>query len=359
MNILIIGKYYTESFASHISSALRLMEHNTYEVEWGVRQKSEGSVLSKRYDQFKGLIYNNIKYLNIVRSIARSHVKKLTNQVKIDLVICCHDFLTYEDASFIKSLLKAPIILWFPDSISNFYRHLFMNARYDYLFFKDPYIVWNLKKDFNVNAFYLPECCNPVYHKLVELSGKDLKKYSCDICTAGNLYASRALLFSNLTEYDIKIWGNPAPLWMNTDNIKHMIQNEYVCNEEKAKAFSAAKIVINNLHPAEIWGINARSFEIPACGGFELISSRKGLDQLFVDGKELVSYNSLQDLKEKITYYLNNEEDRKIIASEGYRKAHSEHTYRKRLDLMIDTVFGNKEGFEMPGFINNEYLPKN
>ena len=335
------------------------MKHNTYEVEWGVKQKSEGSVLSKRYDQFKRFVDSNMQNWRFVRAKSKANVKKLTRDVKIDLIISCHDFLSFEDSLFLKDLHRVPIVLWFPDSISNFHKHMFMNAHYDYLFFKDPYIVWSLKKDFNINALYLPECCNPVFHKQVSLSERDLKKYSCDICTAGNLYSSRASLFANLTEYEVKIWGNPAPLWMDTHKISHMIQNEFVSFEDKAKAFSAAKIVVNNLHPAEIWGINARAFEIPACGGFELISNKKGLNQLFVDGKELVSYISLQDLKEKIAYYLDNEAERKEIASEGYRKAHNEHTYKKRLDLMIDTVFGNKEAYEMPDFIKNECLPKN
>jgi len=351
MNILIIGKFYTESFALHISSTFRVMGHTTYEYEWGIKEKSEGTILSKRYFQVKRKVYNNVQDFNFIRSLERDRIKKITRNIKIDLVLSCHDFLTYEDVSFLKKIYKAPIVIWFPDSISNFNKHMFLNANYDFLFFKDPYLTWRIKNDFNLNVYYLPECCNPKYHRIVELNENDLRKYKCELCTAGNLYSARVLLFSNLTEYDVKIWGNPPPFWMNTREIKNMVQNKFVSNLEKAKAFSAAKIVINNLHPAEIWGVNVRTFEIPACGGFELVSKRKGLNQLFEDGREVISFNSLPDLKEKINYYLNNELERKKIASAGYIKAHNEHTYQKRLELIIETAFNGKNGFTMPKFV--------
>ncbi len=115
--------------------------------------------------------------------------------------------------------------------------------------------------------------------------------------------------------------------------------------EQKAKAFSAAKIVLNNLNPGEIWGINCRAFEIPACGGFEMINYRKGLSQLFEIDKEIVSFNNYNDLIEKIDYYLANDTDANAIAEAGRIRAHKDHTYTHRLQLLLKTVFENAKGF--------------
>lgn len=351
MNILIVAKFYRESFATHISETLKNMGHKTIELEIGFKTKSETSVLNKRYDQLKGTVYSLSQNFEFFRKTIRNKIEKLTSGFAIDLVISCHDFLNYNDIQFLKSKLKAPVILWFPDAISGFNKMMFLNAGYDYLFFKDPYIVHKLKSDFNSQVFYLPEACNPSYHKQIELTELEKAKYSCDITTAGNLYASRVALFSQLTEYKIKIWGNPAPIWLNTDKIQHMIMNEFVANKEKSKAFRGAKIVLNNLHPAEIWGVNVRTFEIAACDAFQLVSYRPGLNQLFREDEEIISFTDIADLRTKIDHYLNRDDDRKQIANTAYKRAHNEHTYELRLKLLFDTVFSGKTGFPVPDIV--------
>lgn len=348
MNVLLIGKFYKESFATHISETLKSMGHYPVELEIGFKTKSETFVLNKRVDQIKRTIYSLSQNFELFRNNTRNKIEKQTTDLNIDLIISCHDFLNYSDIEFLKNKLRAPTVLWFPDAISNFGRMMFLNAGYDYLFFKDPYIVHKLKSDYNYNVFYLPEACNPNYHKAIALNEQEKDKYSCDITTAGNLYSSRVAFYSQLTDYNIKIWGNPAPLWLNTAKIKNMIMNEFIANEEKAKAFRGAKIVLNNLHPAEIWGVNVRTFEIAACGGFQLVSNRPGLNQLFKENEEIVSFTSINDLKIKIDYFLKHDDERKQTANAGYLRASNEHTYEKRLNLLFDTVFQNYEGFLMP-----------
>lgn len=351
MNILIIGKFYRESFATHIFETMKDMGHNPIELEMGFKIKSETSVLNKRITQVKSTVYSLSQNFELLRKTTRHKIEKVTSGLSIDLIISCHDFLNYMDIQFLKNKFKAPIVLWFPDAISNFGKMMFLNAGYDSLFFKDPYIVHKLKNEYNSNVFYLPEACNPNYHKPAELTEPENAKYSCDITTAGNLYASRVALFSLLTEYDIKIWGNPAPLWLNTGKIKNMVMNEFVANEEKAKAFSAAKIVLNNLHPAEIWGVNVRTFEIAACGAFQLISWRPALEQLFKDGEEIISYKNINDLKEKINHFLNAEQVRETISKKGQERAINEHTYSHRLAIMLKTIFENAGGYPIKEII--------
>ena len=243
-----------------------------------------------------------------------------------------------------KKNANIPVVLWFPDHIGVFGKTMFLNADYDFLFFKDPYIVSILNSDLNIKSYYLPECCNPQYHKKIILSKKDHLKYDCDITTAGNMHPNRFALFSQLTEYNCKIWGNPPSSWMNVELIKPMLKNEFVANEEKSKAFSAAKIVINNLQPGEIIGINVRTFEIAACCGFQLINHRAGLNQLY-STNEVIAYHNVQELKELIDYYLIHSEERKIIAERAYHRTINEHSYKHRLDLMLNTIYGIKKGF--------------
>jgi len=85
---------------------------------------------------------------------------------------------------------------------------------------------------------------------------------------AGNEHSWRVAFYKNLSDYDVKLWGNPAPLWMAARQVVGMYQGRGVYNHDKVRAFRGAKIVVNNLHIGEIWGVNVRSFEAAGAGVF-------------------------------------------------------------------------------------------
>ena len=119
-------------------------------------------------------------------------------------------------------------------------------------------------------------------------------------------------------------------------------------NQDKARAFLGARIVLNNLYYGEIWGLNVRTFEAAGIGAFQMVDWRLGLDQLFEDGKELISFRGMNDLQEKVDVWLNRSEERLAIANAGKRRAHADHTYRLRLSLLLDTLAQRTNGFPMP-----------
>lgn len=64
----------------------------------------------------------------------------------------------------------------------------------------------------------------------------------------------------------------------------------------------------------------ARSFEIPACGGFMLSESTDELRSLFKPGVEAEFFASMDELHEKCVRYLADEPARELIAREGCRR---------------------------------------
>lgn len=341
MNIAIIGKFYTEGFGLHIEEALINLGHNVIRIDPEI-EFLQYNFLGKRIKNINKTLYQQV--LHKIPAVRNRKSKDIYNSYKInkiDFTIVTHDFLTKQEIDTIKKINPSPIVLWFPDAISNFQKSMFFIAGYDYLFFVDKYIVEKLKAEFNLNIHYLPQCCNPNKHNKVELIDQDITTYSCDITNAGNLYPSRAALYKHLLNYNVKMWGSPPAIWLKLPELDKIIMNKSVHNKEKSKAFMAAKIVLNNLHPAVINGVNKRTFEIPACGGFQITSHRDAINELFEVGKEIVTYTDLNDLKYKIDYYLKseNEVERKQITEAGYQKAIQEHTYEKRLLKLLNTVF--------------------
>lgn len=355
MNVLIIGKFSPDQFGFHIADTLKDMGHNVIEFDPTLKYKYSKTTLGRRLHQLNHLIVNNLVSTQYFRNKRKKKLEKILIKNKIDLTISTHDFLYQDEVDFIKSKTKVPIAMWFPDSVAGFQKGFFFISDYDFLFFKDQYIVKILKENYNKkNVHYLPECCNPKYHKSVVLSEYDIQKFGCDITTYGSPHNPRSLFFSQLINknYKIKIWGHQPPIWLNDNKIKSLYMGEYIYNESKAKSVLAAKINLNTLHPTEINSLNARAFEIAGIGGFQMIHWRAGLKDLFEDGKELVSFNNFDELIEKINFYLNNPDERKRIASAGQIRAYKDHTYQKRLTTIIEVVFNNGKAFYIPDRIN-------
>lgn len=84
--------------------------------------------------------------------------------------------------------------------------------------------------------------------------------------------------------------------------------------------------------------IKGRDFEIPGCGAFMLTARTAGVDTYFLPDQEIVCYDSLADLIEKVHYYLEHDEEREKVAQAGYERVIREHTYRHRFDVIFSRV---------------------
>lgn len=346
--ILVVGRFHSDSVGLHIADTLVDMGYPVVRFETTFRSRSDASRLRRRIEAVRTRLADLTSGLPIARARFAKRLEATARSRRIGLTISCHDFLDPSQIELVRAATQAPAALWFPDAISRFGRAWFLNGPYDALFFKDPYSVEVLRRALDKRVFYLPEAFNPKVHDAPPLSEADRARFGCDVCTAGNLYSYRAEFFARLADYDVKLWGNPAPLWMRTQPIAAMVQNRYVANADKARAFRAARVCINNLNPAEIYGVNARTFEIAGCGGFQLVDWRPALADLFVDGEEVVSFRDMRDLRAKIDYYLAHDDERRAIADRGRARALRDHTFRHRLALLIDTVLGGASGFAMP-----------
>ncbi len=103
-------------------------------------------------------------------------------------------------------------------------------------------------------------------------------------------------------------------------NLKHLISN------------------IQSLLGARRAQIKARTFEIPAAGGFLLTGDADNLRDYYVDGKEIVIFKNKKDLAEKCRYYLAHEDERQKIAKAGFERTITEHTYINRFNKIFEAL---------------------
>jgi spore maturation protein CgeB len=84
--------------------------------------------------------------------------------------------------------------------------------------------------------------------------------------------------------------------------------------------------------------IKGRTFEVPGCGGFLLTGKAADLESYFNDGAEVVTFESIQDLIEKVRFYLSHVQQRLSIAEAGYQRTLADHTYARRFSHIFDKI---------------------
>ena len=109
---------------------------------------------------------------------------------------------------------------------------------------------------------------------------------------------------------------------------------------EMPKVFRMSKINLNFTIPNIKSGIPLRIWDVLGCGGFLLTNYQAEIPYYFKEGEELVCFDGLEDLCEKVGYYLEHEEERKRIAWNGYHKVREKHSYIERIHTILDTVAG-------------------
>ena len=109
------------------------------------------------------------------------------------------------------------------------------------------------------------------------------------------------------------------------------------------KVYACSRINLNiSLRPIQS-GIPLRCFDIMGMGGFLISNYQPELAEHFIDGEELVLYESIPDLLSKIRYYLSHEEERTAIAACGREKVLKDFTYGIQLTKIIHLFLTSRQ----------------
>lgn len=234
----------------------------------------------------------------------------------------------------LRRITAAPIVCWCQDQMVALGRQYLLGAEYDAVFLKDRYLLGLFSSMVRSTTFhYLPEACNPAVHRPLALSEADQLAYGCEVVIFGTLYYYRQELLRSLEDFDLRVWGS-VPGWLSV-RLKRPPMRRNVLLDEKVRAVRAARIAINPLHYGEVDGLNCRAFELAGCGAFQLITDRPVLREHFTPGEELDCFASINELAEKIRFYLNKPELTASIGERASRRAHAEHSYEQRMRRLL------------------------
>lgn len=182
-----------------------------------------------------------------------------------------------------------------------------------------------------------PEVHKPISHEFIP------SNYFCDVSFIGTYSLKKEKILSAIADkfplINIKIWGTQ---WEKCKDkvLEPYIQPSGVFGDLYAAAICASKINLGILSE-KVKGassgdlITSRTFHIPGSNGFLIHEKNDESILYFKENVEAVFYDNIQNLLEKIEYYLNNDSERIRIKEEGYKRALKDHSLDRRANTVL------------------------
>ncbi len=134
--------------------------------------------------------------------------------------------------------------------------------------------------------------------------------------------------------FDVKLYSREENALL--DRVTYMGMVDY--DNEMPMVFKASDINLNMTLRCIRSGIPQRALDIMGAGGFLVSNYQPELAECFIDGEEMVMYESIEDMYAKVSYYLANADLRAEIAKRGHEKVSDLYRYEDRIDEMLKTA---------------------
>jgi len=169
--------------------------------------------------------------------------------------------------------------------------------------------------------------------------------------------AFNGMLFPLQKKYDLKLYGQD---WTFADRLLGWIGRggQYLnlpyfkffrkpklnlTDERKIYSSSTISVNIHEEYQKKFGGdCNERTFKIPLSGGFEITDNVKCIGKYFIEDEEIIIAKDKKDWFDKIDYYIKNPEKRVNIIKAGRKRVLKDHTYKKRVEQLINISENNK-----------------
>lgn len=247
------------------------------------------------------------------------------------------------------------VALWITEDPYELDLHLRWPDFYDWVFTNDSAALSAYRRP---NVRYLPWCANPRLYRPMTVP----PAYRCDVCLVGQGFPNRIPILNAvahlLDDLDVKLVGNWTSWGDLLDpRLKRFVVPEAWSPQQAVLYYNGARINLNihrdpsptvmadnrNSRHVPARSPNVRVFDIAACGAFQLVdATRPDLASCYRPGRELVTFDTAEDLARKLVYYLNHPEQRKAIAQAARSRTLREHTFRHRLQTVLEALTGKR-----------------
>jgi spore maturation protein CgeB len=193
-------------------------------------------------------------------------------------------------------------------------------------------------------ARYLPCAADPTVHRPLPLPAAEAATLGAPVAFVGAGYRNRRYTFRSLMDLGLRIWGSD---WEQAGALAPAVQRDgaRIDTEDSVRIFNATAVNLNLHSSTYVDGVdprgdfvNPRTFELAACGAFQLVDRRALLPPLFQAGNELVTFTDAGELRDLVRHWLDRPDERAAIAAAGRARALTEHTFRHRMESLLEAV---------------------
>jgi spore maturation protein CgeB len=193
-------------------------------------------------------------------------------------------------------------------------------------------------------AAYLPCAADPIEHRPLNLTQAEREEFGAPLSFVGAGYRNRRISFRSLLDLGLRIWGTE---WAGAGQVEAALQRDgaRISTADAVRIFNATRINLNLHSSTYVDGVeprgdfvNPRTFEIAAAGAFQLVDERAHLPALFEPGVEVATFREAAEMRERVRHYLAHPEERARISAAGRRRVLAEHTYRHRMERLLEIV---------------------
>ena len=216
---------------------------------------------------------------------------------------------------------------------------------YDCIFYTKKFWAKNLPEVLEGRRLvFVPHGYDPEVHRPLPLDQEDISRYGHDVTIVATHTAYKEHLLSELVrrlpEIDLHIYGNGWRERSRSPELRPCIHGFALCGSEYAKSIRASRICLG-IMSGKVKGVTqgdettTRTFEIPACGGFMLHERTPEVLELYQEDKEVACFGSLEELAEKIQFYLAHPREREAIARAGHERCVPAYSYDNRVKEIL------------------------
>ena len=276
-------------------------------------------------------------------------VSEIANEKPMDILICMAQApITVKTLEELRSR-GVITVLWFVEDYLRFPAWKFLAKHYDFVFtIQKGECIEAIKAAGAGEVHYLPTAADAMVHAPLHLTPEEQERWGSPVSFVGAGYHNRQQMFASLSGLPLKLWGTE---WPGCKPFDRMVQEEgrRLKPQEYVKIFNASTINLNLHSSTERDGvdpagdfINPRTFELAACGAFQLVDKRSLLDEVFIPGEEVETFESRKELVEKIEYYLAHPEARIPFIEKARARVLKEHTYQHRITEMLSIIYSSR-----------------
>ncbi len=184
-------------------------------------------------------------------------------------------------------------------------------------------------------------------------SRKDLpKKYDVSFVGGYNPYREWVVKYLKKSGIDIHVfgrgWGNANP-WLSQDDMVDVFnQSKINLNLSNGVSYDISYLLMSVRKPKSLKQlllnrknreqVKGRTYEINACGGFQLTYFIPGLNRVYELDKEIAAFEDVRRLPQIIDFFLKADTLREEIASAGYKRSVKDHSAQGYLKNYLDII---------------------